>query len=148
MYADEAKERAANEELSLQARKNAFEESKKYQIALTIISTLQGIVSAWSSAMQLPSPINFIVGGATTAFMTAIGAANVQKIKSQKIGGSAGSLGGSNSAGNISIPAYTGPQDNININRPATEDMRVYVVEEDITTTQDTMKTRVAESTF
>lgn len=148
IYADEAKERANNEELSIEAREKALEESKKYQIAQTIISTLQGIVSAWSSAMALPTPMNYITGSALSALMTAIGAKNIQKIQSQKLGGSASSISGSGNSANIQMPTYSGPADNIAVQRPLMENMRVYVLEQDISEKQTDARVRVEEATF
>jgi len=149
MYADEAKERADNEKLSIEARERALEESKKMQIAQIIISTLQGIVSSWVAAQQVPGapygPIAY--GTMMTGLLTATAAANIAKIQSQQLGGNAGSLSGSASA-NISVPTYGGPEDNINVYRPIMDDVKVVVLESDITEKQDVNKVRVEESTF
>lgn len=90
-------------------RKEAFEEDKKLKIASATISMLQGIMGAWSGAMQLPFPASVIVGGLMSALITGIGIANINAIKATQF--NAGSLPNTNSpSGSTSTPSMQAPQ--------------------------------------
>lgn len=71
------------------SNKEGFEAQKKYQISASVMNMLAGILSAWTSAMQLPFPANTILGAANSAMIASLGAVQIAKIKSQQFGGSA-----------------------------------------------------------
>lgn len=136
------------------ARK-AFENNKKLQIAQTLIQTFAGAQAAYASA--LANPISILSGTAYAAIQAglavAAGLAQVAKIKAQQFrGGNAGGGGGGGAAGGGGAPAtpvapsaFTGQQASSVVNpvgaRPtAPPPQRVFVVESDITSTQDRVK--------
>ena len=135
--------------------KAGFEKSKKLSIAAATMSMLQGIISAWTSAMSLPAPLSFITGGAMSAFTASMGAIQINQIKKQKFDGGGGSDGDStanipaiNTASLLSTPInYTTEVKGASAMEDAT-DTRVYVVESDITDTVNKVRTTESESTF
>lgn len=134
--------------------KKGFETAKKLSIAAATMQTFQGIISAWTSAMQLPPPISFITGGIMTAFTSALGALQISQIQKQKFDGSS-SLSGSNvSAPTVNTSALLSTPVNYTTEVQGASavdnamDSRVYVVESDITDTVNKVKTTEEESTF
>lgn len=134
--------------------KAGFEKSKKLSIAAATMSMLQGIISAWTSAMSLPAPLSFITGGAMSAFTASMGAIQINQIKKQKFeGGNTDSAGAANvptvnTASLLSTPInYTTEVKGASAMEDAT-DTRVYVVESDITDTVNKVRTTESESTF
>lgn len=130
------------------SNKEGFESAKKYQIAGATMSMLAGIASAWSSSMQLMFPANVIIGSALSAMMLGTGIAQIAKIKKTQFGG--GSTSGSSATPNASAVnsviapvQYTSDVQGASI-EGAIKDTRVYVVEQDISSTQK--KVDVAES--
>lgn len=136
-----------------QSNKKGFESAKNFQIASSTVSMLAGIASAWSSSMQLPFPANVIVGGVLSAMMLGVGIANINKIKQQKFGGSSNSSSQSASVNTAAISSintpvqYTQDVQGASIEE-SVKDSRVYVVESDITNTQNKVKTTETESRF
>lgn len=131
---------------------DGFERSKKMRIASATMSTLEGIIGAWTSAMSLPAPFSFIVGGIQSAATAALGAVQIAAIKKQQFG-SDGSLNGAGSIPNVnlndSIPIqYTKEvltdTEMVNINK----EQRVYVLESDITETQENVAVKEANASF
>ena len=138
-----------------------FENYKKLSIAAAVMSMLQGIISSWTSAMSLPAPLSFITGGVMSAFTATLGGIQIDQIKKQQFTSSGG--GGNtatNPTGNVSsVPPvntaallstpinYTSEIQGANIESNVT-DSRVYVVESDITSTQNRVRTVEDESTF
>lgn len=133
--------------------KDGFEKQKKYQIAQATMSMLAGIMAAWTSAMMLPPPASWIMGGVMTAATAALGAIQIANIKKQKFDG--GGDGGNSTV----VPAMTAVnalstpvQTTTTIEGVSTEsevkDTRVYVLESDITNTQNNVKATVDEATF
>ena len=85
------------------AGKKAFEDNKKLQIAMAIISGLQGAVQAFTGAMSLGPIAGPIVGGLLAAAVGALTAINVSKIKgTQYSSASSGGGGGSPAIGGAS----------------------------------------------
>lgn len=134
--------------------KEGFEAAKKMSIGAAVMSMLQGIISSWTSAMSLPAPLSFITGGVMSAFTATLGGIQIAQIKKQKY------EGGGSSTGTASTPT---PQVNtaallsspINYTTEVQgakqeEDMsqRVYVLETDITDTQNKVKVVEEESTY
>lgn len=137
--------------------KEGFESQKKYQASAAVMSTLAGIVAAWASAMSLPFPANVAVGASLSAMMTAMGAVQVAKIKSAKFGG--GELG--DSAGGSATPAasavqytmqapvqYTQEVANSTTESEIGQGQQLFVSVVDINSTQESVKTTQALSTF
>lgn len=137
--------------------KEGFETQKKYQASAAVMSTLAGIVSAWASAMQLPFPANVAVGASLSSMMTAMGAVQVAKIKSAKFGG--GELG--DSTGGSATPAasavqytmqapvqYTQEVANSTTESEIGQEQQLFVSVVDINSTQESVKTTQALSTF
>lgn len=133
-----------------------FERSKKFQIAQAVMSTLAGIASAWASAMQLGPIAGPIMGAVLSAMMATMGGIQIANIKKQKFDGGDGGLGGGNSS---VVPAMTAVnalstpvQTTTTIEGASTEsevrDTKVYVLESDITNTQNNVKATVDEATF
>ena len=72
--------------------KEGFEQSKKYQISATVMNMLTGIMNAWTSAMLLPFPANYILGAANSALIGGIGTAQIAKISNTKFGDSSAAV--------------------------------------------------------
>ena len=83
------------------AKKKAFEQDKKYQIAQATIGMIQGMVSAFSGAMSLGPIAGPIMGPILSAVVGTMGAINIAKIKATKY--NAGTPP-SPSSGSISTP--------------------------------------------
>lgn len=132
--------------------KEGFESAKKYQIAGATMSMLAGIASAWASSMQLMFPANVIIGSVLSAMMLGTGIAQIAKIKNTQFEG--GSTPGSSASPNASAVAsiqapvqYTQDVQGANI-EGAIKDSRVYVVESDITNTQNRVNVTENEAKF
>ena len=130
---------------------------KNLRIAAATIDTISGAIGAFMQASQtIPPPYGQIVGAAAAAAVTASGIAQIAKLKSQKVSGSAQST-------NISTPAVTSaPTINTQVSnvRSVTsaseedrlnqmaKDQRVYILASDIEASQKQIKTQVSESSF
>lgn len=131
-----------------------FEAAKKMSIGAAVMSMLQGIISSWTSAMSLPAPISFITGGLMSAFTATLGGIQIDQIKKQTFQNA--DKGGSNKTPTPSINTAALMSSPINYTTEvkgakAIEDVietRVYVVESDITSTQNKVRTVEEESTF
>lgn len=84
------------------AKKQAFEQDKKYQIAQATIGMIQGMVSAFSGAMSLGPIAGPIVGAILATAVGTMGAINIAKIKKTKY--NAGTPPSAPSSGSISTP--------------------------------------------
>lgn len=137
--------------------KEGFESQKKYQASAAVMSTLAGIVAAWASAMQLPFPANVITGAALSTMMTTMGAVQVAKIKQAKFNGA--DLG--DSSGASATPAanavqytmqapvqYTQEVANSTTESEIGQEQQLFVSVVDINSTQESVKTTQALSTF
>ena len=130
---------------------------KNLRIAAATIDTISGAIGAFMQASQtIPPPYGQIVGAAAAAAVTASGIAQIAKLKSQKVSGSAQST-------NISTPAVasaptispnvanvrsvTSASEEDRLNQMA-QDQRVYILASDIEASQKQIKTQVAESSF
>lgn len=129
--------------------KEGFEQQKKLQIASAIMNTFAGIIAAWNSSMALPAPASFILGGIQTAATAAMGGEQVAQIKKQTFGGSSSSTNISTSAlQSVAAPVqYTSDVQGVST-EVKVPDTRVYVVESDITSTQQKVNTAESESRF
>ena len=135
-----------------EASETGFERQKKFQIAQATMSMFAGILSAWASAMMLPPPMSWIMGGVMTAATATLGAIQIANIKKQKFDG----VDGSSASATPTLSALqmmdTGVQATTSIEGASYEsqvtDTKVYVVESDITKTQNDVKTAVSEATY
>ena len=131
--------------------KEGFETAKKYQIAGATMSMLAGIASAWASSMQLMFPANVIVGSLLSAMMLTTGLMQIQKIKSTQFNGGGSSAGASPNSGAVaSVIApvqYTQDVQGASI-EGAIKDNKVYVVESDITNTQNKVSVTENEALY
>lgn len=160
----------------LALKKKAFEDEKKLKIAQAIIAGLQGAVSAFAGAMTLGPIAGPIVGGilaAAVAATTAVQVAAIQKTKfdagapaitAANTPSTGGSLGGSNvgaqgisSGGGMTqfnpdlVGTPTGgTQQTGNEQAPGQQQQyqRVYVLEADITNTQQRVEVAESSATF
>lgn len=138
-------------------------EAKAFQIMSATINMLGGVAAAVASAMTIPPPAGPIIGAANAATVIATGVAQIAKIKSTKL--SKDSSSSTSAPATVSTPAatfspqytsnVTGASDVENLQNAITEgtksaatSQRVYVLESDITDSQNATKTRVEESEF
>lgn len=138
-----------------ESNRKGFEAQKKYQYAATVVNMLAGIASAWASSMQLPPPANIIVGSLMSTLMTATGVMQLTKISKTKFGDKSGASGASSTASpntsavnSVIAPVqYTQDVQGASI-EGAIQDSRVYVVESDITDTQDRVSVIESEARY
>lgn len=139
-------------ESSAEGDKKAANKVKGLRIASATIDMLQGAVTAYSSAQTLGVPLGPIVGAANAAAVTAMGIANIQKIRSTQVGGSGTTAAPTVSAPRVDVgPAQTtvirGAGEEDRLNRMAA-DQRVYILQSDIEAKGHTSKVQVAEASF
>jgi len=122
-----------------EVKKKAFEQNKKLQIANTIVTTIQGAVTAFANAFQLGPIAGPIVGGIQAALIAASGAAQIAKIKSTKF--DAGSPPSPPKVGGSGIPSGGSgvkPQSGPTLfkvgerNEPKNEPVKAYVVSQEV----------------
>lgn len=85
-------------------RREQFKKQKKLQIAQATISFAEGLISAWSQAMNYVWPFNLVVGGISTAALGAAYGVNLSSIKSQNYA-EGGYVQGQGTGTSDSIPA-------------------------------------------
>ena len=139
-------------ESSAEGDKKAANKVKGLRIASATIDMLQGAVTAYSSAQTLGVPLGPIVGAANAAAVTAMGIANIQKIRSTQVGGSGTTAAPTVSAPRVDVgPAQTtvirGAGEEERLNRMAGS-QRVYILQSDIEAAGHTSKVQVAEASF
>lgn len=130
--------------------KEGFERSKKLQISQALFNTFSSVIGAWNSAMQLPAPLSFIIGGIQSAASLTLGMLQVKKIK-QTTFDTAGNTGNvsSNAVANSIIAPEAYAQSVVGAQtQKSIEDTRVYVVEADITKTQQKVKVQQNENKY
>lgn len=130
---------------------------KGLRIASATIDTISGAVGAFMQAVQtMPPPFGAIVGGVQAAAVTAAGIAQIAKIKSTKVSGSA-----SNSAPTApavtsaptrtmdiqQVRSVTSASEEDRLNQMAS-DQRVVLVMSDLEVKQNQSKVQVAEASF
>lgn len=134
--------------------KEGFEKNKNYERANATISFLQGLVSAWASAMQLTYPANVIVGAASSALLTGIYAANLAKINSTTLSGSGG---GAASANSVTLQSIEHSPTNVRQTTTSSDyeemnehqsDTRVYVLASDIEEVTGQRRAQVSNATY
>lgn len=140
----------------------SFNRLKAFQIAQTIINGLSGAISAYQSMAGIPY-VGPVLGAAAAAAVAAATAVNVAKIKATQYQKSSSSTsGGESSSTNFQLPNVMDlepslgrnntSQNNIdNINNDGSgfgKDVRVVLVESDVTIAQDRAKKVQMETTF
>lgn len=136
-------------------QEKAFKVNKAANIAMAVIDTLKGAVSAYTSQIVAGDPTSVIRGAIAAAMVTAAGIANVKKIASTQFKGASasnasGGAGASGSGGGVQ-PAT--PQTNLfgqgnNMNTVTSAQsvetgqqvIKAVVVESDITSSQNRVK--------
>ena len=127
-----------------------IQKQAQYQYMAAIMNTANAIIGAWTSAMTLPAPASFILGGIQTAAAAAMGGIEIAKIRKAAEQAKAGLSGSSASVNNGALSSaiiapiqYSSATQGAQLQSTIT-DTRVYVTEGDITRTQN--KVHVAES--
>lgn len=130
---------------------------KGLRIASATIDTISGAIGAFMQAVQtIPPPIGAIIGGIQAAAVTATGIAQIAKIKSTKVSGSA-----SNSAPTApavtsapvrtidiqQVRSVTSASEEDRLNQMAS-DQRVVLVMSDLEVKQNQSRVQVAEASF
>lgn len=141
---------------SKNAEKNA-NKIKGLRIASATIDTISGAIGAFMQAVQtIPPPMGAIIGGIQAAAVTATGIAQIAKIKSTKVSGSA-----SNSAPTApavtsapvrtidiqQVRSVTSASEEDRLNQMAS-DQRVVLVMSDLEVKQNQSRVQVAEASF
>lgn len=164
IWQDSIKERQKNGKITEQQAKKEFEMTKKMQIAQAVINGLAGMASAISSpsyaAMGIPGIVLAAIHSASIATTTAV---QIAKIRSTQFESASGSGSESVSSSSVSAgtavtdytPTYTanitGQRDTeelANTMKRSQEDVRVYVLESDISEAGKKVEIRESESTF
>lgn len=141
---------------SKNAEKNA-NKIKGLRIASATIDTISGAIGAFMQAVQtIPPPLGAIVGGVQAAAVTAAGIAQIAKIKSTKVSGSA-SNSAPTAAAVTSAPvrtidiqqvrSVTSASEEDRLNQMAS-DQRVVLVMSDLEVKQNQSRVQVAEASF
>lgn len=144
---------AANQD---QTNKEGFEKAKKMQIASATMNMLAGITAALSGLFTTKTgPWDLILAGIQAATIAATGGIQIANIKKQQYDGSGGvgNLNGAGATPNISMADMMPIQytrelitdtETANINK----EQRVYVLESDITETQENVAVKEANASF
>lgn len=128
---------------------NAYDQdSKKYkdlQIAQATINTISGMLSAFVSGFQsgIPWPGNLILAGVLSGLVYATGRQSIENIKNESLRNNTSDAATGN-FGDYDTLSYMNSVDLID----TIQDQRVYVTENDITTTQNRVQVRESEATF
>lgn len=144
--------------ISEEAAEEQFENVKAIQTAQAVINTIAGAVGAFMQATAtIPFPYGQIVGGIAAAAATAAGMAQIAKIQSTTIGSKSVSTQFATNASVAPQAEYT-PNYVSNVtganemevlsNAITQQPIRAFVVESDITKSQNRVKQRNQESTF
>ena len=132
--------------------KEGFERNKKLQIANATIQMLMGITTAISGAFTTKSgPWDIALAAIQAATIAATGGIQIANIKKQTFDGGGGSDVTPNVASAILPTEVYGSQlamENDITLQQTQSSQKVYVVESDISDTQNDIKTKVEESTF
>ena len=152
-------EKVKRGEISEEEAEKEFENVKKLQIAEAIINTLTGALQAqmsvWAPGSGIPTVWAKIAMSAALGIQTLVtGYAQVQKIRNTTFGGSGSGSSQPTIITGAATPLLNEAQDLNNLDamyvtgQQEQQEMRVYVLESDITNAQNNQKVRVTESTF
>lgn len=119
--------------------KESFERQKKMQIAMAVVSGIQGAISALVGMITtIPGPVGITMGAVAAASVALSTAANIAKIKSTQFGGSVQSpdTGGGGGGGGSLPPAPPNTiglgEEKLSLQRRESNFQKVYVTESDI----------------
>jgi hypothetical protein len=122
------------------------EKYKKLKYAQGVITTAEGAISAFMSGFEsgIPWPGNLILAGALSGLAIAAGHIQLQNIKNEKLENGTQSNVNTGSFGEYDTLSYAQNSEILgNI-----QDSRVYVVESDITSTQNRVQVAETQATF
>lgn len=129
------------------------EEYRNMQIAQTVVSTLAGVAQAIATAWDLGPILGAIVGTANATATLAAGIASITKMKSGStdLSGEGGSIASTPVTGQVldtaTLSSQLGSETALDL-QAQQQDVRVYVVESDITNAQNDVRTKVQQSQF
>lgn len=129
---------------------NAYDaDSKEYkdlQIKQATINTLSGMLSAFVSGFQsgIPWPGNLILAGVLSGLVYATGRQSIENIQNESLRNTNSSSAASGNFGEYDTLTYMNNVDLLD----SIQDQRVYVTENDITSTQNRVRVRESEATF
>ena len=158
-------QKVENGEISEEEAEKEFERIKALQIAEATINTLEGAITAYTTAQSLGPVMGPIIGGINAAAVTAMGIAQIQQIKQQKYNSSGNisspSAGGAGSVQtvdfqNVSVNPLLDPNHDLNSMTTLSEtkdedeqkDQKVYILQSDLTDSQNQVEIRQNQSTF
>lgn len=131
------------------------EAQKGMAVASATMQMLAGVVTALSGAMTNKMTIaDWILAGIQAATITAAGIANIAKIQQVKPDGSNSGGGGGSYVPSISIPSVVGGSGDFTqtvdgaMTETAIADQKVYVLESDITDTQNKVEVTESQARF
>lgn len=136
-------------------QKNALEEQASLQIATTVMQTAAGIATVWAQASKLGIIAGPIIAAIQTAAYLANMAAQIQSIQTALRAGLAGDTsGGGTPDTSFTLTSPDAYQNTLSdevqtdLQANAKDNQKVYVLESDITSKQDNVKSAVTTSTF
>lgn len=133
-----------------ESTKEGFEKSKQLQIAQATINMLSGVIAATSGLFTTKTgPWDWVLAGLQTTAIITAGMANIAQIKKQTLSSaSSGSVSSNVGSSTITPPTqYTQAVQGANIEQKLA-DSRVYLVESDVTNTQNRVKVQESENTY
>lgn len=148
------KKAGSNERAAEAARKKGFERSKKLQLAMAIISGVQGVMAAFTAGSSM-GPAGVVMGPVMAALAAVTAGVNIAKIASMKYESpSAGGGGGAvPSAPSVSsAPSFnmvgSGGANQLQEALGGQEPMKAYVVGSEVTTQQSLDRNKVENATI
>ena len=138
-------------------QKNALEEQASLQIATTVMQTAAGIATVWAQSSKLGVIAGPIIAAVQTMAYLANMAAQIKSIQTALRAGLAGDTSGGSTPTPDTTFTLTSPDAYQNtlsdevqtdLQANAKDNQRVYVLESDITSKQDNVKSTVTTSTF
>ena len=125
--------------VSEEARRRTFENNKKLSIAMAIVDTYQSASAAYASQIILGDPTSLIRAQIAAGIAIASGIVRVKKIVETKFEGGniSGDVSGGGSPSALAPQGFTRPK---GVEELFTQDRKVYVLESDITMTQERNK--------
>ncbi len=135
-------------------KKDDFEKNKKYQKAQVAISTALGIINAFATSNALPQPYGMILAGINAATVATVGAIQTNNINKQQFDKPVET---SDTGAGVSPNISMADMIPINYTKDVLTDTetaelnkgnRVYVVESDITETQNDVAVKETNSSF
>ena len=158
-------QKVENGEISEEEAEKEFERVKALKIAEATINTLEGAITAYTTAQSLGPIAGKIIGAINAAAVTAMGIAQIQQIKQQKYN-SSGNISSPSAAGagsvqtvdfqNVSVNPLLDEQRDLNSMTTLSEtkdedeqkDQKVYILQSDLTDSQNQVEIRQQQSTF